>query len=42
MDYAVNNMASPIGSVCESYKNIDFFAIKEPYTVVKNKFYRDA
>ena len=25
-------------SIVESYKNVDFFAIKEPYHVVKNKF----
>ena len=25
-------------SICESYKNVDFFAVQEPYTVVKNKF----
>lgn len=25
-------------SICESYKNVDFFAVQEPYTVVKNRF----
>ena len=30
-------MTSP-NSICESYKNVDFFKIKEPYHVVKNKF----
>ena len=27
--------ASPIS---DSYKNVEFFAVKEPYHVVKNKF----
>ena len=30
-------MTSP-NSICESYKNVDFFKIKEPYHIVKNKF----
>ena len=29
-------MGSPIGgSICESYKNVEFYEIKEPYTLVK-------
>ena len=24
--------------ICDSYKNVDFFAIKEPYQVVKNRY----
>ena len=42
LDHALNPIASPMGSICESYKNIEFFAVKEPYMVAKNKFYRDA
>jgi len=34
---AINSLVSP-SSICESYKNVEFFAIKEPYHVVKNKF----
>lgn len=33
----MNSLASP-SSICESYKNVDFFAIAEPYHVIKNKF----
>ena len=33
----MNSLVSP-SSICESYKNVDFFAIKEPYHVIKNKF----
>ena len=32
---ALNSFTSP-SSICESYKNVDFFAVQEPYTVVKN------
>ncbi len=35
-----NNLSfvSPTSSICESYKNVDFFAVKEPYQVIKNRF----
>ena len=37
---AGNNLSfvSPTSSICESYKNVDFFAVKEPYMVIKNRF----
>ena len=35
--HMMNSLVSP-SSICESYKNVDFFAIKEPYHVIKNKF----
>ena len=36
----LNPITSPMSSICESYKNVDFFEIKEPYHVVKSKHYR--
>ena len=34
---AMASLVSP-SSICESYKNVDFFAVKEPYQIVRNKF----
>lgn len=30
-------MGSPMSSICESYKNVDFYAIEEPYRLVKKQ-----
>ena len=36
--HVLNPLVSPLSSICESYKNVDFFAVKEPYLILKNKF----
>lgn len=33
---AIQSFTGP-SSICESYKNVDFFAVQEPYAVLKNR-----
>ena len=42
VEFGGSSLAPPASGslICESYKNVDFFSIEEPYQIVKNRYAR--